>query len=185
MSNSDLLAAGISGAMAIAPVGTAKPADLGALPGTWSDVGWISSDGLKNAIKVSSNEFTPWGASTPARTIVTSSAETFSVTMWETNNRTLEVYYKKAINSLVENASGIYEVDTGTVAQERFCAVFDILDGSNHIRIFLPNCEVTNQSDIVYKPGEIIGYPVDITPYPDSNGNAVYRMIAVGAVNES
>lgn len=184
MPNSDLLAAGVSGAMAVAPVGTARPTGLAALSATWKDVGWISSDGLTNAIKENSNSYTPWGASTPARTIVTDSAETFSVTMWETNNRTLEVYYKQAIGTLVE-ASGSYEVDTGAVAVEHFAVVFDIIDGSNHIRIFCPDVEVTNRSDVVYKPGDLIGYPVDITPYPDSSGNAVYRTIAVGAAGES
>jgi len=185
--NTDLLAVGISGAMSVGAKGAARPTNLAASinPATWYDVGWISSDGLKNAVKETQKEFTPWGSATPARTVTTASAETFDVTMWETNGRTLEVYYRKPFNSLTEGVDGSYDVDTGPVSNEHFAALFDIVDGNNHIRLWCPDVQTTGKGDVIYAPGDIIGYPVTLTAYPDETGIAVYRQILVGAIGES
>lgn len=44
--------------------------------------------------------------------------------------------------------------------------VLDVIDGTKHIRIYVPNGEVSERGDIVYANGEPIGYDVTITCYP-------------------
>jgi hypothetical protein len=60
--------------------------------------------------------------------------------------------------------------------------VFDVLEGTNHIRFYLPKGEVTNVESPVYKLDGLVEYGVTITAYPDDNGVAVARSFLLDAV---
>lgn len=60
--------------------------------------------------------------------------------------------------------------------------VFDILEGTNHIRFFCPKAEVTARKNPVYKTDALTEYGVTITAYPDDSGVAVQRMYLLDAV---
>ena len=181
--NSDLLAAGVSGVCHVGAELLARPTDLATPPAVgWNDCGWISDAGLTENVTEKVDSFIPWGSGVPARKIITSSEEDFDITFWETNEYTLALYNRKAVGSLTAT-SGVFEVDTGPIVTTRFAALFDIVDGFNHVQLWLPSAEVTGRKALVYAPGKLIGYPTTITAYPDSTGMAVYKRIKVGATS--
>lgn len=59
---------------------------------------------------------------------------------------------------------------------------FDILQGTNHIRFYVPQGEVTARKNPVYKTDTLIEYGVTITAYPTPSGIAVQRQFLLDAV---
>lgn len=60
--------------------------------------------------------------------------------------------------------------------------VFDILEGTNHIRFYLPKAEVTDRKNPVYKTDTITEYDMTITAYPNDSGISVARSYLLDAV---
>jgi hypothetical protein len=69
---------------------------------------------------------------------------------------------------------------TGVRDVRAFC--FDMLQGTNHIRFYVPQGEVTDVKNPVYKTDSLIEYGVTITAYPTSSGIAVQRQFLLDAV---
>ena len=61
-----------------------------------------------------------------------------------------------------------------------FC--FDLIQGSNHLRFWIPTGEITAQGNITYKYDNLIEYDVTITAYPNTSGIAVKRYILTDAL---
>ena len=69
---------------------------------------------------------------------------------------------------------------TGQRDIRAFC--FDLIQGTNHLRFYVPQGEVTNQGNITYRTDNLIEYDVTITAYPNSSGIAVKRYFLLDAV---
>lgn len=65
--------------------------------------------------------------------------------------------------------------DDTTGNQDLRAFVFDILEGSNHIRFYLPHAEVTARKNPAYKTDTLLEYGVTITAYPDPTGAVAVR----------
>lgn len=61
-----------------------------------------------------------------------------------------------------------------------FC--LDVIEGTNHVRWYLPNAEVTDTDDVTYKTDALTQYGVTITAYPDDDGNPFYGAALLDAV---
>lgn len=137
-----------------------------AVSGVFAELGWISEDGLTEAVSESYNEIKSWDG-TVVRKVLTGSERTFKMTFLETNENTLELYYS---GDTVEAIAGGSKIDITTPSSVRWAFVVDVVDGDNTVRIYLENAEVTGRGDVVYKNGQAVGYEVTVTAYPDSNG---------------
>jgi hypothetical protein len=69
---------------------------------------------------------------------------------------------------------------TGQRDIRAFC--FDLIQGTNHLRFYVPQGEVTDQGNITYRTDNLIEYDVTITAYPNSSGVAVKRYFLLDAV---
>lgn len=69
---------------------------------------------------------------------------------------------------------------TGVRDVRAFC--FDLIQGTNHLRFYVPQGEVTAQGNVVYKTDSEIEYDVTITAYPNSSGVAVKRYFLLDAI---
>lgn len=184
-SNAQLALVGASGVGYTAPLGTAAPTDFSALPATWSDFGYISQDGMTQAVDENRQSWTPWGQLSPIRTQVTSSTKTYAVTCWETNKTVLGMYYKVDSTALTADTNGIISFnEQDKPAPDRRAFVFDILDGSdNKIRIYIPLGEVTEKGNVVYKSDDLVGYPLTVSAYPGTDGVSVKRFVKLAALS--
>lgn len=182
-SNAQLALVGASGVWYTAPLGTTAPVKFDALPTVWSDLGYISQDGMTAAVDEDRQSWTPWGALSPIRTQVTSSTKTYAITAWETNKTVLSLYHKIPAATLTPDTDGIVsfaENDKPTPDRRAFC--FDVLDGaSNQIRIYIPLGEITERGDVVYKSDDLVGYPLTVSAYPGNDGNSVFRTMKLAA----
>ena len=162
-----------TGGVYAAPIGTNVPTDATtALDAAFVNLGYISEDGITNAIEADSEDIKAWGGDT-VLTVATSRTETFAFTMLESLNE-----------NALKQAYGADNVTAGAVthngaARGRWVYVFEILLTGNKVkRIVAPIGEVTELGEVVYVDGEPIGYEVTVPTYPDDSGNTVYEYVA-------
>lgn len=180
--SADLAVVGANGGGWAVDLGVATPAmptTLDAPTSPWFAIGAISDDGLTYGFDEDSQEFTPWGLSTPFRTEVTKSIRTFGLTAWETNRRIVKsLQYRLPVASFdPDGVSGLYSfAENSSPVPDRRAFIFDVYDGTRMERFFVPSGEVTDRSDVKFASKEMSGYQWKITAYPDLAGNSVYHL---------
>lgn len=150
---------GVTGSVSVAPLGTALPtAPETTLNVAFDELGYVSPDGVTEAMDSSTSKITAWQNGDTVREIQTEQNLTYAFTAIETNPVVLEEFYGNF-------TAGVVEVNANQPAPKRW--VIDVLDGDDIIRIVLPYAQVTERGDIVYVNGDPIGYPFIVTAYGD------------------
>ena len=155
---------GVTGSVYKAPTGTTAPTDTGtALAAGFVDQGYISDGGVSESRSVTSQDIKAWQNGEVVRTVVTDGKVTYSFTLIETTEAVLEAYYgTTATLGATEGSITVAPTTTGG----RSSWVFNIVDGTNLLRIYVAEGEITEWGDIQYASGEPIGYQVTVTAYP-------------------
>lgn len=154
---------------------TAPTNATAALPADLANLGFVSDEGLTNAIEMDTEEIKEWGGNT-VLTVKTSRTETFAWTFIETNELVLKEVYGQ--NNVTVGDGDIAVIHNADDLPARMY-VFEIaMTGSRVKRIVVPNGTVTEISEVSYVAGEPIGYGVTLTCAPDAVGNTVYEYIA-------
>lgn len=176
-----LTAAGLA---SFAPADTPGPVSITTQPSAaFVDAGWIDPSGLVVKAADSSKDILGYGSTFPLRTIISETKRTFDVTFLETNHTTLEIYNRLPIGSTgVADGTGHVSLTVGAAQVVQYAAVFDVIDGQNHLRLYVPRLQVTSVTDLSIKAGEAITYGVSFTAYPDANGKLYYEDVIVGAL---
>ena len=160
----------VTGAIYRAPLGTTLPTDATtALGSAFSELGYISEEGITNDMSFSSDDVRAWGGDV----VLTPKSETndnFSWTLIESLNvEVLKTVYGDA-NVSGTLATGI-TVKKNALEQVASCWVIDQLLRDNALkRIVIPNGKISETGDVVYKDDEAVGYEITLSALPDSNG---------------
>lgn len=147
-----------------------------ALPSGMVTLGYVSDDGLTNAIDLSTENITAWGGDT-ILTVKTSRTETFTFTLVQALDVDVlkEVYGQNNVTGTL--TGGITVKHNGTDMPRRLF-VFDMLmTGGIAKRIVVPAAQVTEVGEVKHADGDPVGYETTITCYPDTQGNTVYEYI--------
>lgn len=161
-----------SGKIYGAVTGTALPtAEIQGLAAAFTsgDLGYISDSGVTQTINRDTTSIKAWGGD-EVRVISTSHELSFKFEMLETNSNTLEAYYGD-------------QTAPGTVTQMtaarglRQAWVIDIVDGTNLIRIAIPDGEVIELDDITYSTEDAIKYGVTLRCYADGSNVKAYKYV--------
>ncbi|MER8004761.1 phage tail protein [Streptomyces sp. NPDC094149] len=180
----DLMEVGANGAAWVAPLGTASPGDPALQPSTlWLPIGAISDDGLVQGFDEDSQEYTPWGYTSPVRTTITKSLRTFKITAWETMRTTVRsLQYRIPVADLAPDVGGLTTfAETASPIPDRRVWWFVVLDGDTQLGFYCPEAEISDRSDVTHKQDEMAGFEWTITAYPDEAGNTVYHADRVAA----
>lgn len=167
-----------TGAVYIAPAGTAVPTDATtALAGTYKALGYVSEDGLVNSVSTDTENVNAWGGDL-VLVGQTNYSETFMVNLLETNTDALKAYYGEAN---VTVAGGVTTIRANSAQLPHVVAVFElVLTGGRIKRIVVPDAHFADRSgDITYTDGDPISYPLLLQAYPDASGNSHSEYIAV------
>jgi hypothetical protein len=153
----------VTGVVSVGPTTAAAPTTASAALTGFNDLGYVSDDGVTEARDRSTTALKAWQNADTVRQVVTDASITYHFVLWETKKETVELYY----GSTVDPTTGsIVIVPSKSGGRQSF--VLDVIDGSDFIRAYIPNGEVTEVGDQVYASGEAIGYDVTITCYPSS-----------------
>jgi hypothetical protein len=165
----------VTGAFAYAPTATALPADaITALAVTYKNVGYLDESGVVQSITESSADIKAWQNADIVRTISTEHKLTYKLTLLETNPIALELI------AGVAPVLGVMQIKGGVRPHHVF--VLDVVDGTSHIRIVIPDGQVSEVGDVTYVNGAPISYPITINCFPDATGVKAYVHYATAGV---
>src|SRR5215218_5029603 len=167
-----------------APQGTAAPTDaLTALNAAYRDAGWITADGLTRAVAEDSTDISAFGSGAPVRTLVTNSRVTFALGFLESNPVSLAIYHRLPLTAITPTpATGAFSLTEGAARSAKYAAVFEVVDGVNHVRALCPSVEVTDRADFSVFAGTEKKYRVTLTAYPGADGVAVHWFYLLDAL---
>ena len=166
----------IGGALYVAPKGTTLPTDATtALDAAFVGTGYISEDGLTQAITRDNEDIKAWGGDT-VMTTQTDYSEKFTFSLLET----LDGGVKKLVfgDTNVTEAAGAITAISNTKELEEHAMVFEMVQGTKAVRRVIPAGKVSEIGDIVYKDGEAVAYELTVTALPDASGNTSYEYTA-------
>jgi len=166
--DSDNVRVGVSGAVYVAPTDTTGPTDSStALDVAFTDLGYVSADGITETIDRSTNQIRAWQNGSLVREVTSEGTYSVELTFIETSQAVLELYYGSSITS------GALDGDpTSTGGRKSF--VVDVVDGDIVERIYIPAGEITSLGERTIATGEAIGYQVTITAYADA-GSTTFK----------
>ena len=160
----------IGGAVSVAPLGTELPTDaLTELSLEFSNLGYISEDGLTNENSPETENIKAWGGDVVLVT-QTDKEDTFGFKLIEA----LNVAVLKFIYG-TDNVSG--DIDTGIKVKanakelEPVSIVVDMAVQNALKRIVIPNAKITEVAEIEYKDDDAVGYDVTVQAVPNTDGD--------------
>ncbi|MGW7617429.1 phage tail tube protein [Streptomyces antimycoticus] len=179
----DLTEVGANGGGWVADLGTTSPGDPLIQPlAPWEPLGAISDDGLVQGFDEDSQEFTPWGFTSPIRTTITKSLRTFKITAWETGRVVVRsLQYRIPVAELAPSSGLTTFAETASPQPDRRAFWFVVMDGETSLGFYVPEGEISDRSDVTHKQDEMAGFEWTITAYPDLSGNTVYHADRVPA----
>ena len=170
-----------SGAIFVAPLGTALPTDAKtALAAAYKPLGYCSDAGVTNANSPSSEQTKAWGGDVVLDSM-TEKPDTFKWTLIEsTNPEVLKVVYGD------DNVTGTLKAGITVKANrkeqvEKVFVVDMLLKNGGIKRIVIPKGKVVEVDEIVYSDKGAVGYGTKISASPDVDGQTHYEYI----LNES
>lgn len=171
--NASAVRVAMTGAAYVAPIGTTAPTDsTSPWPAAAVDIGWVSEDGITESNSTETTEIKGWQGGQTVRKVISSSEMTFAFAAIETSKAVLELYHK---GSKVTTTDGKSVLAVKAPGPDRRMFGFDVIDGSTHVRIVIPDGEVTETGEITYKSDEAVSYELTITAYPGSDGTVAFK----------
>lgn len=147
----------VDGVVAVGTFGAAAPTSaISSLTGTHVDYGYVSEDGVTESTSVSSEKIRAWQKAKVVRTTITEGTVTYQLVLIQTSSETVAMYYNGIVGT-----DGSIVVDP-TKERPLLSLVIDVIDGSEVIRSYAPEAQITEVGDQVYQNGAPIGYEVTI-----------------------
>ena len=144
-----------------------------ALPAGFFDLGYVNDSGVTETTSQTVGKIRAWQKGAVVRTTVTEGEASYKLVLIQTSRATLAEYYGAdvaadgsiVLNPLRERPHRSY--------------IIDVIDGSEVIRTYIPDGQVTEVGDQVYAAGVPIGYEVTITAYDNATiGGAAKKWYA-------
>lgn len=175
-----LVRLGVTGGMFVAPPTTISPVAMEAYGADFVDLGWISDEGISEAVEEDKNSWTPWQSQSEVREEVLKTTLTWETTLWTTSFDTVSLYFKKSAEDMEEEDGVVSFTDGGVSKKDRRFFGIDVIDGVYARRILVPNGEVSERGGQIYRKEELIGYPVTIKAFLNAQGWSVKRLFKEG-----
>ena len=160
---------GVTGSVWVGPTSATAPTSATTTLTGFTELGYVSPDGLEEARDRSTNQIRAWQNGDLIREVVTESTATFKFMLMETTKAVIELFYGGTVSG--SGASSAIDVNpSATGGKKSF--VFNVVDGASVQRTYVATGEVLAVEPVKGANGEVIGYGVTVTAYPDSTGKA-------------
>jgi hypothetical protein len=179
--NTSALTGGSATIVETTPGAGASPATA-VIPAGFTDAGWCAQSGLVANVNESNKEVKGFGSTSTLRVIISDSSRSFDLEFLETNMVSVPVYNRLPVGSVVPAGDGSFAVPVGGPVTQTYAAIFDVVDGYNHIRLYCPRLQVSAIKNYTIAAGQEITWPVTLTALPDLTGTSVYQYFLVDAL---
>lgn len=168
--------AAVGGAVFWADPATTLPTDTTtALDAAFVDLGYCSTDGLKNNQTKSSQDVKAWGGDV-VDSHDTEHADVYTVTLIEGLNPEVLKAARASANVSGTLATGI-TVKANRAERDYMAWVVDMVGKDALIRHVLPCAKVTAVAEVQYTDTNVLGYQLTLAAYPNSLGDTHYEYI--------
>lgn len=168
--NSENVLVALTGAVYVAPTGTALPTTTGA---AWNaafvDVGYLDESGIVEAPNDERAEIKAWQNGDTVREMITGSKTVYSITLLETTAAGLGLYYGDG-SVITGTGDGPATIAIKNPTGGRHAFGFDVIDGERLVRWTVALGEVTERGEISYVNDQAVSYALSITAYPGVGG---------------
>lgn len=167
----------VSGSFSFAPKGTAVPTSAATpLPAAYLDAGYSNEDGWTLTEDASDTPIKIFGGMT-ARKVREDFTANMAGGLKEFGNPvTLRVLYGDE-NVVYDGATGTIALTGNPNMTESMVFVFDFFDGPRHVRVVIPNGQLSRTGDIPFSHNDVVSFSANIECQPDDNGKPYYIYI--------
>lgn len=173
---------GVKGLFYVAPVGTTAPTDPYSPWGDgWLDAGYVTEDGLNEALNENRQTFKAWGRQDPVRTQVTDRETKFKVTFMQTSALTLALYYGVDMADMTSSGTAGTQFlafnEPDTTESMAYALGMDVLDGDYPKRLIVARAEVSEKGDLPHKSDSVQNYELTFSSLTAPGGaSSIVRM---------
>lgn len=152
----------VTGKVYIGETSAAAPTASDSTLTGFTELGYVSSDGITVNRERSTNQIRAFQNADLVREVVTEASASYSFMLLESKKEVIEAYFG------AEMVGGKIELNpSNTGGRKSF--VFDIVDGDDVIRHYVPLGEVTQVEAQTFANGEAIMYGVTVTAYSSND----------------
>ena len=148
----------ITGRVYVGAITTAAPTSAVSAVSAYTELGYVGPDGIEFTTDRSTKKIRAWQNSDLVRETITEATTQYKFTLLETTKEVIELYFGSAITS-----GKIQYNPANTGGKKSF--IFDVIDGSNSIRHYVPLAEVMSIDPLKFGNGDEISYALTITAY--------------------
>lgn len=149
---------GITGSVYVGPTSATAPTSSTATLTGFTDLGYVSADGVTFTTDKSTNQIRAWQNADLVREVVTEGTVTYSFMLLESTEAAIEAYFG---GTMTGGKIELNPVNTGG----RKSFVIDVIDGAKAIRHYVPSGEILSVEAQQIQNGEAVGYGMTITAY--------------------
>lgn len=161
---------GVSGHLYVAPVGTAMPASTAAPWTSFTDVGFLTTDGPSLTPSVESTEINGWQSSLPLRTIQTSRSLDLKANLQQMTGTNLKLTFGGG--TVTDLGGGDYKYAPPALGEtDERAAGLEVLDGDFIYRFLFPRLIVKDVGDIVFKKDEETHFDLTLSLLEPASGD--------------
>lgn len=170
-----------------AAMNTAKPAAFADPGSAWINLGWITTEGGLFKIEEESTDVEAAGSLEPIRTLMTKSVKSTQVTFLEGLNPMVRALYDNVALDSLEPTTDVASYSLPDKPNDiRYAFIFDTMDGTKRMRLYMPNGKVTERGDEQPQTSDVMGVQMTFKFYRGaSNAAAVQRELKYGGVDVS
>jgi hypothetical protein len=170
-----------------APANTAAPAAFADPASTWTNLGWVTTEGGLFKVEEETKDIDAAGALEPIRTLMTKSTKSLQVTFLEGLNPFVRALYDNVAMAGLEPTTDVASYDLPDKPSDlRYSFIFDSMDGSKRMRLYMPNGKVVERGDEQPQTTDVMSVQMTFKFYKGaSNAAAVKRFLKYGGVDVS
>ncbi|MFI9598937.1 phage tail protein [Streptomyces sp. NPDC052043] len=150
----------------------------------WSDLGFVTPDGLEEALEEERTQLDAWGEDAPVIDLAKKRTQTFKLVFRETNAHILSLYYQVRLASMTDTPSAtgkrqFISFGSGSVADtvEIGLGLDVIMSGRRH-RIAIARCGVSDRGAVKHSADDSSNYEMTFTALAAPGGaQSVQHMI--------
>lgn len=135
----------------------------------FTDLGYITTDGLEEALAEDRTSLDAWGEDAPVVSLTKKRTQTFKITFRETTAQLLSLYYQVAIANMTSTASAtgkkqFVSFGSGSTQDKVEIALgLDVLMSGQVHRVMVARAEVSDRGAIKHSPDDSSNYELTFT----------------------
>lgn len=166
--NGDNVRAALDGRIYLAPKGTAAPSDLTTAWGAgWSDLGYMSDDGVELNYSTDTQDVKAWQSLSPVRKILTSVDMTLKFTAIELKTSTITLYFPDSTMTDVGGSVHSLAIPSAPSPAE-YAFGLEWTDDLIINRLIVARGQVTDRDNITLSRGDAVGLNLTVSAYATS-----------------